>query len=378
MPLKIMTVVGTRPEIIRLSRIIPTLDQHTRHVLVHTGQNFDYELNQIFFEDLGIRSPDHYLGVAGSTASVTIGNILIKIDRVLETERPDAFLVLGDTNSATAVIAAKRRKIPVFHMEAGNRCFDERVPEEINRRLVDHLSDINMPYSERARELLLREGFPPDRIIKTGSPMYEVLCRCMPKIRRSPILRRLKLRKNGYFVISVHREENVDNKTRLGELLDTLNAVAKMYGKRLIVSVHPRTRKRLEAHGAKLNHLIELHKPFAFTEYLSLQLNALAVLSDSGTVTEEAAILDLPAINLRDTHERYEGMEETAAIMTGLSRERVLAALSVLLSHRRNKFRQVRVPIDYAVPNVAQKVLRILLSYTDYVNRTVWSKHLTI
>lgn len=372
--LKTMTVVGTRPEIIRLSRIIPVFDRYTRHVLVHTGQNYDYELNEIFFNDLDIRKPNHFLGAAGSTASETIGNILIKIDALLITEKPDAFLVLGDTNSCTAVIAAKRRKIPVFHMEAGNRCFDERVPEEINRRLVDHLSDINMPYSERARELLLREGLPPDRIIKTGSPMYEVLHHYMPKIKRSKVLKRLNLNKHDYFVVSAHREENVDDTKRLNELMETLNAIAKAYGKRIVVSAHPRTRKCFEALGnTKLSHLIEMHKPFAFTDYLSLQINACAVLSDSGTITEESAILGFPAINIRDTHERHEGMEETAVIMTGLSQERVLAALPVVLSQRSNKERLLQVPLDYGATNVSHKVLRIILSYTDYVNRTVWS-----
>ena len=372
--IKVLTAVGTRPEIIRLARVIPCLERHIRHVLVHTGQNYDYELNEIFFKDLEIRKPDHFLGAAGATAAETIGNTLIKIDAVLEKERPDAFLVLGDTNSCIAALAAKRRKIPVFHMEAGNRCFDERVPEEINRRVIDHLSDVNLPYSSRARELLLREGLPPDRSITTGSPMYEVIHHYLPKVQRSDIATRLGVKPLDYFVVSAHREENVDDQVRLRDLLGTLNALAETHGNRIIFSTHPRTRKRMDALGVKLNALVELHKPFAYTEYLALQINARAVLSDSGTITEESAILNFPALNIRDTHERHEGMEETAVIMTGLKRDAVLTALEVALAQPRGEQRLIRIPPDYAVPNVSHKVLRIILSYTGYVNRTVWHK----
>ena len=373
--LKVLTVVGTRPEIIRLARVIPCLDTNTSHILVHTGQNYDYELNEIFFTDLDLRKPDYFLGAAGATATATIGNTLIKIDEVLEKEKPDAFLVLGDTNSCVAVIAAKRRKIPVFHMEAGNRCFDERVPEEINRRLVDHLSDMNLPYSGRARELLLREGLLPDRIIVTGSPMYEVIHYYLPKAKQSDIIKRLKLKPLEFFLVSAHREENVDSPERLRELIATLNLMAETYGNRIVFSTHPRTRQRIEALSAKLHTLIELHKPFAFTEYMALQLNARAVLSDSGTITEESAILNFPALNIRDTHERPEGMEEAVVMMTGLGSGQVLAALNIALAQPRGDSRLLRVPPDYAVPNVSHKVLRIILSYTDYINRTVWRKH---
>ena len=372
--MKVLTVVGTRPEIIRLARVIAELERHTRHVLVHTGQNYDYELNGIFFRDLGIRKPDHFLDAAGGTATATIGNTLLRVDPVLAAEKPDAFLVLGDTNSCIAALAAKRRRIPVFHMEAGNRCFDERVPEEINRRLVDHLSDVNLPYSERARELLLREGLPPDRVIKTGSPLHEVIHHYLPKVRKSRALARLKLKAGGYFLVSAHREENVDEKARLRELVESLNAVARAYGNRVILSTHPRTRQRLEALGQQLRREIELHKPFGFTDYLALELGARAVLSDSGTITEESAILNFPALNIRDTHERHEGMEEAAVIMTGLKRESILAGLAVALQQPRGRSRLIRVPADYAVPNVSHKVLRIILSYTGYVNRTVWRK----
>jgi UDP-N-acetylglucosamine 2-epimerase len=372
--IKVLTTVGTRPELIRLARVIPCLEQHTRHVLVHTGQNYDYELNEIFFKDLGLRKPDHFLSAAGATAVETIGNTLLKIDPVLDAEKPDAFLVLGDTNSCIAALAAKRRKIPVFHMEAGNRCFDERVPEEINRRLIDHLSDVNLPYSDRARELLLREGLPPERSIKTGSPMYEVIHHYLPQVKQSDVCARLGLKPLEFFVVSAHREENVDDEARLRELVETLNAIAATYGKRIIFSTHPRTRKRMEALAGKPHALVELHKPFAFTDYLALQLGARAVLSDSGTITEESAILNFPALNIRDTQERHEGMEEGIVIMTGVRRAPVLAALEVVLAQPRGDTRLMRMPPDYAVPNVSHKVLRIILSYTDYINRTVWRK----
>jgi UDP-N-acetylglucosamine 2-epimerase (non-hydrolysing) len=370
--LKVLTVVGTRPEIIRLACVLKELDAHTEHVLVHTGQNYDYELNEIFFKDLELRKPDHFLGAAGATAAETIGQTLMRIDPLLAKIKPDAFLVLGDTNSCTTVIAAKRRRIPVFHMEAGNRCFDDRVPEEINRRLVDHLADINLPYSDHARQLLLREGLAPDRVIKTGSPMFEVLTRFRPKIDASKAGARLKLKRGEYFVVSAHREENVDDPARLRALCATLNAMAKKYKQRVIVSTHPRTRKRLEALGLKFDKRVELHKPFSFTDYVALQMGARAVLSDSGTITEESSILGFPALNLRDTHERHEGMEEAAVMLTGIESRHVLRALDVLLAQRKEGTGVVRTPADYTMPNVSQKVLRILLSYTDYVNRTVW------
>jgi UDP-N-acetylglucosamine 2-epimerase (non-hydrolysing) len=372
--LKVLTVVGTRPELIRLARVIAELDAHTRHVLVHTGQNYDFELNEVFFRDLGIRKPDHFLAAAGDTAVATIGNTLLKIEPVLAQEKPDALLVLGDTNSCLAVIAAKRHKVPVFHMEAGNRCFDERVPEEINRRLVDHLSDINLPYSERARELLLREGLPPDRVIKTGSPMYEVLHHYLPQIRKSDVLSRLKLKAGEFFVVSAHREENVDVEANLRALAATLDAIARTYKQRVIVSTHPRTRKRIEAAGLRFDPLVELHAPFGFLDFVALELASRATLSDSGTINEEAAILNFPALNLRETHERPEGMEEAVVVMTGLRAERVLPALELALVQPRGDTRLTRLPPDYAAPGVSHKVLRILLSYVDYVNRVVWRR----
>ncbi len=374
--LKVVTVVGTRPEIIRLACVLKELDAHTDHVLVHTGQNYDYELNEIFFSDLGLRKPDHFLGAAGATAAETIGQTLIRIDPLLEKIRPDAFLVLGDTNSCTTVIAAKRRRIPVFHMEAGNRCFDDRVPEEINRRLVDHLADINLPYSDHARQLLLREGLPPDRVIKTGSPMFEVLNRFRPKINASKVRTRLKLKRGEYFVVSAHREENVDDPLRLRALHETLDTIAKKYKQRIIVSTHPRTRKRVEALGLKFDKRVELHKPLSFTDYVALQMGARAVLSDSGTITEESSILGFPALNIRDTHERHEGMEEAAVMLTGIEPGHVLRALDALLAQRKAGGGAVRTPADYTMPNVSQKVVRILLSYTDYVNRTVWRQQI--
>ncbi len=370
--LKVVTVVGTRPEVIRLACVLKSLDLHTDHTLIHTGQNYDYELNGIFFRDLELRAPDHYLEAAGATAAETIGQTLIRIDPLLEQLRPDAFLVLGDTNSCVTVIAAKRRHIPVFHMEAGNRCFDDRVPEEINRRLVDHLSDINLPYSDKARELLLREGISPHKIIKTGSPMFEVLTRFKPKIDASTILTELALAPKDYFVVSAHREENVDDPTRLRMLCETLNSIAGRFGKKVIVSTHPRTRKRIDALGVSFHDLVELHKPFSFTDYIALQRDAKAVLSDSGTITEESSILGFPALNLRDTQERHEGMEEAAVMLAGIEQSSVMRALEVLVSQTAAGSGQVRTPADYLMPNVSEKVVRILLSYTDYINRTVW------
>ena len=370
--LKVVTVVGTRPEVIRLACVLKSLDLHTDHTLIHTGQNYDYELNGIFFQDLALRAPDHYLEAAGATAAETIGQTLIRIDPLLERLRPDAFLVLGDTNSCVTVIAAKRRHIPVFHMEAGNRCFDDRVPEEINRRLVDHLSDINLPYSDKARELLLREGIPPHKVIKTGSPMFEVLTRFKPKIEASSILTELTLTPKDYFVVSAHREENVDDPIRLRMLCDTLNSIASGYGKKVIVSTHPRTRKRIDGLGISFHDQIALHKPFSFTDYIALQMNAKAVLSDSGTITEESSILGFAALNLRDTHERPEGMEEAAVMLCGIEQSRVMRALEVLISQNAAGGGMIRTPADYLMPNVSEKVVRILLSYTDYINRTVW------
>lgn len=371
--LKVMTVVGTRPEIIRLSRVLAKLDRYADHVLVHTGQNYDYELNEIFFDELKLRRPDYFLEAVGDSVAETIGNILARIDPLLEREKPDALLVLGDTNSCLAVIAAKRRKIPIFHMEAGNRCFDQRVPEESNRKVVDHLADINLPYSDIAREYLLREGLPPERVIKTGSPMYEVIHHYLPQIDASDVLARLGLEQEQYFVVSCHREENVDSDLHLAQLVEMLNGLAQQYGLRIIMSTHPRTRKRLESSGAQLDPLIELMKPLGLPDYIQLQRHALAVLSDSGTITEEANILNFPALNIREAHERPEGMEEGAVMMTGLSLMRVLQALDILADQPRRE-RLIRLVQDYAIENVSDKVLRIILSYTDYVNRTVWRK----
>lgn len=370
--LKVMTVVGTRPEIIRLSRVVAVLERETDHTLVHTGQNYDYELNEVFFEDLEIRRPDFFLNAAGKTPAETIGLVIARIDPVLAQVQPDAMLILGDTNSCLAAIAAKRRRIPVFHMEAGNRCFDERVPEEINRRIVDHISDINMPYSSISREYLLREGIPPDRVIKTGSPMYEVLHHYWPKIEASDILARMGLTEFDYFVVSSHREENIDDQHQFAKLVDALNGLADTYGKRIIVSTHPRTRKRIESEGIRLNPLVELEKPLGFCDYVKLQVNAKAVLSDSGTITEEASILNFPALNIRNAHERPEGMEEAAVIMTGLELGNILRGLRVLESQGRASNRTLRIVRDYDVPNVSEKVVRIILSYTDYVRRFVW------
>lgn len=372
--LKVMTIVGTRPEIIRLSRVMPKLDDFTHHVLVHTGQNYDYELNEIFFEQMQLRRPDVFLGAVGNTAAETIGNVIAAADRAIAQERPDAVLVLGDTNSCLSVIAAKRRKVPIFHMEAGNRCFDERVPEEANRRLVDHLSDINLPYSAIARDYLLREGILPDRVIKTGSPMFEVIEHYRPTIDSSDVLARLGLRAMHYFVVSCHREENVDSARHLAQLGEMLNRLASRYGERIIVSTHPRTRNALATSNVTLDPLVELLKPLGFADYVHLQRAARAVLSDSGTITEESSILNFPALNIREAHERPEGMEEAAVMLTGLDATRVCQALEVIDTQPRGENRLVRCPADYEMPNVSDKVLRIILSYTDYINRVVWQK----
>lgn len=370
--LKVMTIVGTRPEIIRLSRVVAALDRYTDHVLVHTGQNYDYELNRVFFEDLDIRPPDRDLGAAGATAAETVGQVIIAADRTIAEVRPDAVLVLGDTNSCLAAIPAKRRRVPVFHMEAGNRCFDMRVPEEINRRIVDHVADINLPYSAISREYLLREGIAPDRVIVTGSPMLEVLEYYGPKIARSEVPARLGLQPGSYYVVSCHREENVDSDRNFAGFVRVLNGLAETKQLRVIVTTHPRTRKRIEAGQVVLDPLVELHKPFAFTDYVALELGAAATLSDSGTITEEASILNLPAVNIREAHERPEGMEEGAVMMTGLSWDRVQQALEILAGQPRGAERALRMVRDYDVPNVSGKVVRIVLSYTDYVRRVVW------
>ncbi len=372
--MNVMTVVGTRPEVIRLSRVMAALDQYCDHVLVHTGQNYDYELNQIFFDDLGIRKPDYFLNAAGATGAETIGNVIIAVDKVLAEVQPEALLVLGDTNSCMAVIPAKRRKIPTFHMEAGNRCFDMRVPEEINRRIVDHTADINLTYSTIARDYLLREGLPPDRVIKTGSPMFEVLNHYRPRIEKSDVLSRLGLQAGKFFVVSAHREENVDSDKNFLALVETLNAVAETFGYPVIVSMHPRTQKRVDALKVTFNPLVQLLKPLGFTDYNKLQLAAKAVLSDSGTINEESSILNFPALNLRQAHERPEGMEEAAVMMTGLEKERVLQALQVLEGQSRGDERTLRLVADYSMPNVSEKVVRIIHSYTDYVKRVVWKQ----
>ncbi len=372
--MKVMTVVGTRPEIIRLSRVMTLLDKYADHVLVHTGQNHDYELNEVFFSDLEIRKPDHFLNAAGANAAETIGNTIIKLDPVLAEVRPEALLILGDTNSCLGAIPAKRRKIPVFHMEAGNRCFDERVPEEINRKIVDHIADVNMTYSDIAREYLLREGLAPDRVIKTGSPMFEVLSHYAPKIDASDVLTRLGLHPVDYFVVSAHREENIESNRNFGNLVKILNGLAESRGKRVIVSTHPRTRNRVNKLGVTFDKRVELLKPLGFCDYVHLQKNALAVLSDSGTINEESSILNFPALNLREAHERPEGMEEAAVMMTGLEVERVFQALAILAGQKRGVERTLMLVADYSMPNVSEKVLRIILGYTDYVNRVVWRK----
>ena len=373
--LKLMTVVGTRPEIIRLSRVMAVCDKYFDHVLVHTGQNYDYELNEIFFTDLGIRKPDYFLNAAGKTGAETIGNVIIAVDKVLEEVQPEALLVLGDTNSCISVLPAKRRKIPTFHMEAGNRCFDMRVPEEINRRIVDHTADINLTYSTIARDYLLSEGLRPDQIIKTGSPMFEVLNFYRQKIEDSKVLTTLNLKENEYFVVSAHREENINSDKNFLDMVDMLNGVAQQYQLPVIVSTHPRTRKRIEEMGIEFNPLIQLLKPLGFSDYNKLQLSAKATLSDSGTINEESSILNFPALNLRQAHERPEGMEEAAVMMVGLTAERVLQGLDILERQDRGDKRTLRLVEDYSMPNVAEKVARIILSYTDYVNRVVWKKY---
>lgn len=373
--LKLMTVVGTRPEIIRLSRVMQACDKYFDHILVHTGQNYDYELNEIFFNDLGIRKPDHFLNAAGSTGAETIGNVIIGVDKILEQVQPDALLVLGDTNSCMAVLPAKRRKIPTFHMEAGNRCFDMRVPEEINRRIVDHTADINLTYSTIARDYLLAEGLPADLVIKTGSPMFEVLNYYKAKIEASNILQTLNLKENQYFIVSAHREENINSDQNFLDLVDMLNAVAEKYQYPVIVSTHPRTRNRIEELKVEFNPLIQLLKPLGFSDYNKLQLSAKAALSDSGTINEESSILNFPALNLRQAHERPEGMEEASVMMVGLKTDRILQGLDILESQLRGTERTLRLVEDYSMPNVSEKVARIILSYTDYVNRVVWKKY---
>lgn len=372
--MKVATVVGTRPEIIRLSRTLACLDRHTEHVLIHTGQNYDYELSQVFFDQLELRPPDHYLGAAGATPLVTIGTLLTLLDPLLDQVAPDALLVLGDTNSCLAVIAAKRKKIPVFHMEAGNRCHDDRVPEEINRRLVDHLSDINLPYSDLAREYLLREGLPPERVIKTGSPMREVLDHYAPGIEASTVLGDLGLDREQFFVVSCHREENVDAPERLARLVELFDRLGESFDLPIVFSAHPRTRKRLEEAGARLHSRVRMLAPLGFFDFVHLQKAARAVLSDSGTITEESSILGFPALNLRDTHERPEGMEEGAVMLTGLDVERILQALEILATQPRGDDRRFGRVADYQVPVVSEKVVRLILSYTDYVNRVVWRR----
>ena len=376
--LKVVTVVGTRPEIIRLSCVMAALDASVaiEHKIVHTGQNYDYELNQIFFDDLGIRKPDYFLNAAGKTASETVGNILLKIDPLLEELNPDAFLVLGDTNSCLCAIPAKKRHIPIFHMEAGNRCFDQRVPEETNRKIVDHISDVNLTYSDIAREYLLREGLPADRIIKTGSPMFEVLNHYMASIEASDVLIRLALEKYKYFVVSAHREENINNQSNFNGLINSLNLVAEKFDLPVIVSTHPRTRKMIDAAGLSLHKNIQLLKPLGFNDYNALQLYSKAVLSDSGTISEESSILNFPALNIRQAHERPEAMEEASVMMVGLSPERILQGLIQLESQKRGEERTLRHVTDYSMPNVSDKMVRILISYTDYIRRVVWREEI--
>jgi UDP-N-acetylglucosamine 2-epimerase (non-hydrolysing) len=373
--LKVMTIVGTRPELIKMSRVIAEFDRHTRHVLVHTGQNYDYELNQVFFDDLGIRKPDHFLEAVGENVAQTIARVIEKSDEVMEKEKPDAVMLYGDTNSCLAVLSAKRRKIPVFHMEAGNRCFDQRVPEELNRKVLDHLSDINMVLTEHARRYLIAEGIRPETIIKTGSHMREVLDHYMPKILQSDVLQRMELEPGRYFIVSAHREENVDTPQNLLDLIETLNALAETYDCPIIVSTHPRTRKRLDAMElGRLNPLIQFLKPFGFCDYIKLQMEALCVLSDSGTITEEASLLDLPAITIRNAHERPEGMDVGTLIMSGLKKDSVLDAVRVIVAQH-DKSKRVMQPVqDYEAGPVSKQVLRVVLSYVDYVNRTIWSK----
>lgn len=373
--LKVMTIVGTRPEIIRLSRVFAKLDEHCEHILVHTGQNYDYELNEIFFEDLEVRKPDHFLDAAGKTGCETIGNVIIEVDRLLETIKPDALLLLGDTNSCMAVLPAKRHKIPTFHMEAGNRCFDMRVPEEINRRIVDHTADVNLTYSAIARGYLLAEGLRPDLVIKTGSPMFEVLNYYREGIESSDVLARLDLTEKQFFLVSTHREENIDNDKNFFKFVSVLNTVAELYSLPIVVSVHPRTKKRFDETGAVVHSNVQLLKPLGFKDYNKLQLSARAVLSDSGTISEESSILNFPALNLRESHERPEGMEEAASMMVGLEVERVLQGLHILESQCRGNQRSIQIVADYSVPNVSDKILRVLHSYRDYVMREVWKRY---
>ena len=375
--LKVITVVGTRPEVIRLSRVLAELDAHCDHILVHTGQNYDFELNELLFNDLGLRSPDHFLNSAKDSAGAanTIGNLITAIDEVLEQTKPEAMLVLGDTNSCLSVIPAKRRKIPIFHMEAGNRCFDQRVPEETNRRIVDHISDINLTYSNIAREYLLSEGLPPDQVIKTGSPMYEVLNHYMPQIQASEALERLGLMDKQYFMVSAHREENIEHEKSFTKLVIVLNSIADEYGVPIVVSTHPRTRSRIDTLGISFHPLVRLLKPLGFHDYVNLQIRAKAVLSDSGTINEESSILNFPALNLREAHERPEGMEEATVMMVGLEVERVRQGLTILGTQPRGSDRGLRLVADYSMPNVSHKVVRIIHSYTDYVNRRVWKKY---
>jgi UDP-N-acetylglucosamine 2-epimerase len=375
--LKVMSVVGTRPEIIRLSRVLAALDVHCDHVLVHTGQNYDYELNQVFFDDLGVRKPDFFLNSAegSSGAANTIGNLITAVDGVLVQVQPEAMLVLGDTNSCLSVIPAKRRKVPIFHMEAGNRCFDQRVPEEINRRIVDHTSDINLTYSTIARDYLLSEGLPPDQVIKTGSPMFEVLHHYLPKIQASDALERLGLAVGQYFVVSAHREENIESDRNFSKLVRVMNSLAEDHGLPVVVSTHPRTQKRVDATGAQFHPLVKLLKPLGFHDYVNLQLSSKAVLSDSGTINEESSILNFPALNLREAHERPEGMEEAAVMMVGLEVVRVRQGLAILATQARGEQRNLRLVADYSIPNVSEKVVRILHSYTDYVKRVVWKEY---
>ena len=374
--LKVMTVVGTRPEIIRLSMVLKALDQSDaiEHTIVHTGQNYDYELNQIFFEDLGLRKPDYFLEAAGKTATETVGNILIKIDPLLEQIQPDAFLVLGDTNSCLCAIPAKKRQIPIFHMEAGNRCFDQRVPEETNRKIVDHTADINLTYSDIAREYLLREGLPADRIIKTGSPMFEVLNHYLPEIEKSDVLSRLNLEEGKYFVVSSHREENINSEKNFNGLIESLNAIAEKFGYPIIVSTHPRTRNMIDKKQIPVRPEIQFLKPLGFHDYNALQMRSYAVLSDSGTISEESSILNFRALNIREAHERPEAMEEASVMMVGLSPERIMQGLEQLKTQKFGMHRNFRQVADYSMPNVSEKMVRIILSYTDYVNRVVWSK----
>ena len=372
--LKVMTIVGTRPEIIRLARTITALDKHCDHCLVHTGQNYDYELNQVFFEDLGIRKPDNFLDAAGKNAAETIGQVIIKADQIIESVKPEAILILGDTNSCLAAIAAKRRKIPIFHMEAGNRCFDQRVPEETNRKIVDHIADINMPYSTIARDYLISEGIPADRVVKTGSPMFEVLTHYMQQIDSSKILESLEIESGKFFVVSAHREENVDVPSQLLKLVDSLNLIADCYGLPVVVSTHPRTQKRINDQGIQFHKNIKLLKPLGFHDYNHLQKNAKAVLSDSGTINEESSIMNFPALNIREAHERPEGMEEASVMMVGLESTRIMQALRILEQQPSGEKRLLRRVDDYSAPNVSDKVVRIIHSYTDYINREVWKK----